>query len=135
MPHYESTFIIRHDLSLNDVEKITDSFIKIITDHSGIVAKKETWGLKDFLYPIKKANKGHYIHLGITAPVAALKEMERQMSLSEDVIRHCSFRVDAIDPKPSAMLKPVHNSPAFGKFDSQTSNLDNIEEEEQNVAE
>lgn len=130
MPHYESTFIIRHDLSLNDVERITDSFIEIITENHGTVAKKETWGLKEFSYPIKKSNKGHYIHLGIEASSAALKEMERKMGLSEDVIRHCSFRVDEIDKKPSAMLKSAHSPVAFGKFDS-----NNVEEEEQNVAE
>jgi small subunit ribosomal protein S6 len=104
MPLYESTFIVRQDVSAHDVEKLTDSFIKIIQDNGGKLIKKESWGLRDLAYTIRKNNKGHYVMLGIEAGHAAINELERRIKLSEDVLRHLTVRVESIDPKASIII-------------------------------
>ena len=43
--------------------------------------------------------------MNITADGAALKEMERQMQISEDILRYLSIKVDAHETGPSALLK------------------------------
>lgn len=104
MAIYESTFIVRQDASTVDVSKITDSLVNVVTENGGKVLKIEQWGLRNLAYIIKKNRKGHYIMLVLDAPHKAIKEMERRMKLSEDVIRNLTIKIQAFDHKDSSML-------------------------------
>jgi small subunit ribosomal protein S6 len=42
--------------------------------------------------------------LGIDAPPAAVREVERQLGLNEDVLREMTLRIESIDDQPSAIL-------------------------------
>ncbi len=106
MTLYESTFIVRQDVSAQEVDRLTEQFSGIIRGNEGKIIKSENWGLRDLAYPIKKCSKGYYVHLGIDAPSATVKEMERRMSLNEDVIRCITFKVDAIDKNTSPLIAP-----------------------------
>ena len=105
MAFYESVFIARQDVSTSQVDGLTDTFEKIIKDLGGSVTKKESWGLRTMAYRVKKNRKGHYVLMNIDAPADAIQEMERQMNLNEDVIRHLTTRVDELEEGPSAVLK------------------------------
>ena len=105
MPFYESVFIARQDVSTSQVDGLTDTFEKTIKDRGGSVTKKESWGLRPMAYKVKKNRKGNYVLMNIAAPAEAIKEMERQMHINEDVIRHLTTRVDEFEEGPSAVLK------------------------------
>ena len=57
MPLYETTFIARHDMSIQQVEGLAETFSTIITDNGGNVTKTESWGLKTLAYRVKKNRK------------------------------------------------------------------------------
>ncbi len=105
MPLYEHVFLARQDLSTAQVDGLAETFTKIIEDGSGKVSKTEYWGLKSLAYRIKKNRKAHYVLLNIEAPAPAVHEMERNIALSEDVIRFQTIRVDALEKDPSAMMR------------------------------
>src|SRR5262250_1241562 len=105
MPLYENIFIARQDATAAQVEALTEAFSNIIAEQGGKVTKKEYWGLRSLTYRIKKNRKGHYTLLNIDAPPAAVAEMERNMRISEDVLRLLTVRVDALEEGPSAMLQ------------------------------
>ncbi len=105
MPLYESTIIARQDLSRQDVTKIVDSLCAIIEQGGGKIVKNEYWGLRTLAYKIEKHRKGHYAMLGIDASPAAIKEMERNVRINEDIVRALTIRVDALDEAPSVMLQ------------------------------
>ncbi|MEK6745999.1 MAG: 30S ribosomal protein S6 [Pseudomonadota bacterium] len=105
MPLYESTFITRQDLSRQDVSKLTENMSAIVAQGGGKVVKDEYWGLRNLAYKINKSRKGHYVMLAIDAPAPAVKEMERNLSHNEDVIRMLTIRVDALEDGPSAMMQ------------------------------
>ncbi len=105
MPLYESTFVVRQDVSRADVTKLVDTFSDIITGNGGKVVKNEYWGLRNLAYRIKKNRKGHYVMLALDAPYDAVKELERNMGIHEDVIRTLTVRVDEIEEGPSAMMQ------------------------------
>jgi small subunit ribosomal protein S6 len=69
------------------------------------VGKKEYWGLRNLAYRIKKNRKGHYMMLNLDASGDAVAEMQRNMSINEDVIRYMTVRVDALEEVPSAMMQ------------------------------
>lgn len=105
MPLYETVFIARQDVSTQQVEDLTEQMTGFITDGDGTVAKVENWGLRNLAYKVKKNRKGHYVLLNIDAPVAAVKEMERNLLLSEDVLRHMTLRVDELEEGDSVMMQ------------------------------
>jgi small subunit ribosomal protein S6 len=105
MPLYESTFIVRQDISAQEVDKITDSFSKIVSDYKGKVVKKEYWGLMNLAYKVKKSKKGHYVLLGLDTAPECVTELNRQYKLSEDVIRNLTVRVEEISAEPSPLFK------------------------------
>ncbi len=118
MPLYETIFITRQEVSASDVEKLTAGFVKTLSDNGGSIVKTEQWGLKDLAYPIKKANKAHYTFLGINSPVAAVKELERKLSLNEDILRYVSVKVDTISKNPSAPIAKNHGDEEKENLDS-----------------
>lgn len=105
MALYESVFIARQDITAAQVEALSTKLTGIITEQGGKVTKNEYWGLKNLAYRIKKNRKGHYTLLNIDAPPAAIREMERNMRIDEDVLRFLTVRVEELEEGPSAMLR------------------------------
>ncbi|MDP8915798.1 MAG: 30S ribosomal protein S6 [Pseudomonadota bacterium] len=104
MPFYEHVVISRQDISPQQAEALNDQLQTLIQEQGGSVAKIEYWGLRNLTYRIKKNRKGHYSLLAIDAPAAAVKEMERQLSLNEDVLRFLTMRVEELDLELSPVL-------------------------------
>ena len=107
MPLYEHVFLARQDLGPQQVEESTNQYKAVIEGLGGKVAKTEYWGIKSLSYRIRKNRKAHMTLLNIDAPAPAIAEMERQMRLSEDVIRYLTVRVDELEEGPSAMMRKV----------------------------
>jgi small subunit ribosomal protein S6 len=104
MALYEHVVIARQDISPQQAEALNDQLKHLIEGQGGHVAKIEYWGLRNLTYRIKKNRKGHYSLLAIDAPAPAVKEMERQLSLNEDVLRTLTVRVEALDLELSPIL-------------------------------
>ncbi|WP_340150058.1 30S ribosomal protein S6 [uncultured Sneathiella sp.] len=111
MPLYETVIIARQDISSQQVETLTEAASAFISDGGGKVAKVEQWGLRNLAYKIKKNRKGHYVLLNIDAPADAVKEMERNLRLNEDVLRHMTIKVDELEEGDSVMLQSRSSRP------------------------
>ena len=105
MAFYENVFIARQDITQAQVDALADQFTQILKDRGRDVTKREYWGLRTMAYRIKKNRKGHYVLLNISAPADAVQEMERNMRLNEDVLRHLTIRVETLEEAPSAMMQ------------------------------
>ncbi len=104
MPAYEHVLIARQDISPAQAETLNDELKTLIEGLGGHVAKIEYWGLRNLTYRINKNRKGHYSLLAIEAPAPAMKELERQVGLNEDVLRTLTIRVDQLDLELSPIL-------------------------------
>jgi small subunit ribosomal protein S6 len=104
MPLYECVLIARNDVTQQQVEAVADQVATQLETDGGSIQKREYWGLRSLAYRIKKNRKGHYMLLGLNAPPASVKEIERQLGLNEDVLRFMTIRVDALEEAPSAIL-------------------------------
>ena len=105
MPLYEHVYLARQDVTAPQVEALTEQLKTTIAANGGSVSKVEAWGLKSLAFRIKKNRKAHFTLMNISAPAAAIQELERQLSLNEDVIRFMTVRVEAHEAGPSAMLR------------------------------
>lgn len=105
MPLYEHVFLARQDVSPQQVEALQKEFTDVITEGGGKITKSEYWGLKGLAYKIKKNRKAHYALFNIDAPSAAVAEMERRMSLSTDILRFITLRVEEHEAEQSIMMR------------------------------
>ena len=105
MAVYEHIFLARQDVTQQQVEALTEQIKSKIASFGGAVTKVEPWGLKSLAFRIKKNRKAHFTLLNIAAPSDAVVELERTLSINEDVIRFLTIRVDQHDAGPSAMLR------------------------------
>ncbi len=105
MPLYENVFIARQDISGAQVDALADTFTQLVADNGGEVKKREYWGLRNLMYRMRKNRKGHYVLLNLSAPPAAVAELERTMRINEDVIRYLTIRVDELEEGPSVVMQ------------------------------
>ena len=112
MPFYENVFIARQDIAGTQADALADTFAAIIEQNGGKVTKKENWGLRSLAFRMRKNRKGHYLLLNIDAPAAAVIEMERNMRLNEDVLRHLTVLKKKAETGPSSMMKTVEREDA-----------------------
>ena len=104
MALYEHVLIARQDISAQQADALNDQLKSVVEGLGGHIQKIEYWGLRNLAYRIKKNRKGHYSLLAIDAPSAAVKEMERQLSINEDVLRYLTVKVDELDLEQSPIL-------------------------------
>ena len=105
MPLYEHIFMSRQDVSAQQVETMTDQYKSVIEQAGGRITKIEYWGLKSLAFRIKKNRKAHFALMNIDCAPAGVQEMERQMAISEYVLRFITIKVDALEEGPSAMMQ------------------------------
>ena len=117
MALYECVFIARQDIGSSQAQSLIETFTKIVEDNGGTVPKNEYWGLKTLAYRIKKNRKGHYVLLNVDAPHEAVKELERQMGLNEDILRSMVVRVEELEEGPSIMMQSRGRDDRGGRRD------------------
>jgi small subunit ribosomal protein S6 len=105
MALYEHVFLARQDLTQPQVDALVEQYKGVIEAAGGSVGRVENWGLKSLTYRVKKNRKAYYTLMDITAPAAAVKELERQQGLSEDILRFLTLKVEKHEEGPSAMLQ------------------------------
>lgn len=104
MAYYETVLIARQDVSATQVESIGDMAQEILTEDGGKISRREYWGLRSLAYRIKKNRKGHYILMNYEAKSEAVQEMERRLSLHDDVLRYMTVRADDLPEEPSVVM-------------------------------
>lgn len=97
MSLYETLFIV-HPEKGTKVKELIDRFKKVVEGQNGIVAHVEEWGLRDLAYRIEKQSKGHYVLLQYQSPAHAVEELERNLRLTDDILRYLTVRVDEEEP-------------------------------------
>lgn len=94
MRTYELMFIVRPEVEEEALTAIVDRVQQIMTANAGEVQKVDHMGRRRLAYPIKKYKDGHYVLIQAGLEQPAITAVERDLKLSEDVIRHLLIRVD-----------------------------------------
>ncbi|MBP0439002.1 30S ribosomal protein S6 [Tianweitania sediminis] len=105
MALYEHVFLSRQDLSQQQVDALVEQYKGIVEELGGSVGRIENWGLKSLTYRMNKNRKAYFTLMDITAPAAAISELERQQGLSEDVLRFMTIKVEKHEEGASAMMQ------------------------------
>jgi len=90
---YETLFVV-HPERAGRVKEFIDKFRKVIEGLGGNVSHLEEWGLRDLAYRIAKQARGFYILMRYQASARAVEELERNMKLTDGVLRYRTVRAD-----------------------------------------
>jgi len=87
MRHYEVMIILDPSLDERTVAPSLENYLNVIRTSGGTVEKVDVWGKRRLSYEINKQSEGIYALLDVNSEPDAVKEMDRQLSLSETVLR------------------------------------------------
>jgi len=79
------------------MKEFIERFKKVIEGQSGAVSHVDEWGLRDLAYRIEKQGKGFYTLLQYRSPARAVEELERNLKLTDGVLRYLTVRTDEAD--------------------------------------
>ena len=94
MHTYELMVIVRGSLSEENVGSVIERFSKAIADLGGSVERVDHWGKREFAYEIDHMNEGYYAVIDLQLPGDQLAELERQLRIADEVVRHKAIRPD-----------------------------------------
>ena len=91
---YEELFIVRSDVTDEEIDPFIEQMKTIITSAGGTIDKTEKWGIRKLAYRVAKRDEGYYVLLQVTSDPDAVKEMERRMRVSDLVMKSITVRID-----------------------------------------
>jgi len=94
MRHYEVMVILDPTLDERTVQPSLETFLNVIRTSGGNVEKVDIWGKRRLAFEINKHAEGIYAVLDVNADPDAVKELDRQLSLQESVLRTKVLRRD-----------------------------------------
>lgn len=94
MNNYEILFIIKGTLTDEAKEETIKKFQDAIANGGGTVEKTDKWGTRKFAYSINHMNEGYYVLITFSAPSELPKELDRQMRISDDIVRSMIVKKD-----------------------------------------
>ena len=87
MRPYELMVIIDPEVDERTVEPSLDKFLNVVRNDGGTIDKVDIWGRRRLAYDIKKKSEGIYAVVNFTAKPETAKELDRQLSLNETIMR------------------------------------------------
>ncbi|MGH3822100.1 MAG: 30S ribosomal protein S6 [Pseudonocardiaceae bacterium] len=94
MRRYEMMVILDPQLDERAVAPSLDQFLGVVKTQGGSVEKVDVWGKRRLSYEINKRTEGIYAVLDMSCTPATVAELDRQLSLSESVLRTKVLRRD-----------------------------------------
>ena len=91
---YELMVILNPEIDERQIPATLDKFLKVITADGGSIDNVDIWGKRRLAYEIQKKTEGLYAVVAFTATSAATQELDRQLKLSEQVMRTKVLRAE-----------------------------------------
>ena len=116
MRPYEVMIIFDAGLEEETIRAVLDRASEALSGRGGTVTRVDRWGRRRFAYELKHRLEGYYLLLEASAEPAAMAEMDRVLSLADEVLRHKVIRVpDSVAgraPRTAAARQATPEAPA-----------------------
>ena len=104
MRAYELMIIFDGELDDAAVSDQLTSVTTAIEAGGGSIAKRDMWGRRRFAYEINHKWEGIYVVLEIVTEGRDLHEVERQLHLADQVVRHKTIRLPDVEATRRGLL-------------------------------
>ncbi|ABR46275.1 ribosomal protein S6 [Alkaliphilus metalliredigens QYMF] len=92
MNKYELTYILKSETDEEKRNQLAEKF-KGIIEADGAVENVDEWGNRKLAYEIDKRNEGYYVLVNFASSIDVPKELDRNLKIAEQVIRHMIIRI------------------------------------------
>lgn len=128
MAFYESIYILRPDLTTEQVEQINNRVAEIIAAQGGTILETELWGRRQLAYLVKKTNKGFYVFHVVEGGGPLVATLESWLKINEDVLKYQTISVRKPKTGPSPLV------PFEDKRPDEANSTSLMEDEEEEAA-
>ncbi|GAB3714290.1 30S ribosomal protein S6 [Mariniluteicoccus flavus] len=87
MRKYEIMVIVNPDVDERQVTPMLEKYLEVITKGGGTVDNFDFWGKRRLSYEIQKKPEGIYAVINLTAKPEDVKELDRQFTINEQIMR------------------------------------------------
>jgi small subunit ribosomal protein S6 len=91
---YETIFILRPDLGEAQFQDNIKRFEGLVASGGGEILETDEWGFRELAYRIHNEHRGYYVRLDYAAGGEVMNEVERNLKLSDSVLRYLSVLID-----------------------------------------
>jgi len=91
---YETIFILRPNLGEIQLKQSLKRVEDIVANGGGDLIETDEWGMRELAYRIKRERRGYYVRLDYVATGAVMNEVERNLKLMDESLRHLSVMVE-----------------------------------------
>jgi small subunit ribosomal protein S6 len=105
---YETLFVV-HPEKGPRMKEFIERFKKVIEGQEGTVTHVDEWGARDLAYRIEKQARGFYTLLRYNATGKAVDELERNLKLTDGILRYLTVRADPDTPTVSPSAPRSHS--------------------------
>jgi small subunit ribosomal protein S6 len=91
---YELMFIVRPDMTDEDLDKLVSTLGTAVTSSNGTVKSVEKMGKRRLAYTVRKFHEGVYVLLTVEGGGTVMHELERRLRVTEPVIKFLTVRID-----------------------------------------
>ena len=88
MRSYELMIITHGGLDEPSVQGVIERFTKLVADQGGSVTNVDHWGKRQLAYEIDHQQEGYYTVIDLELGTDGLNELDRQLLLADEVVRH-----------------------------------------------
>jgi small subunit ribosomal protein S6 len=106
---YELMFIVRPDMTDEDLDKLISTLQSVVPFSGGNVVKVEKMGKRRLAYTVRRFNDGIYVLMIVEGGGPVIHELERRLRVTEPVIKFLTVRVDE-EQKRLAKIKALRDA-------------------------
>ena len=106
MNQYEVMYVIDPALEDSARTELINRFSDLVTKNGGEVDRVDEWGKRRLAYAIQYKTEGYYVLMYIKAPAELPRELERNMQISDSILRYLTVRYEGELPAKREPLKP-----------------------------
>ena len=85
---YELGIVINPEVGDDQARTLVERVTTIITNNRGQVVRVNAWGRRRLAYPIQRFRDGLYFFFDLILDPSTIAEIERNIGVNEDIIRH-----------------------------------------------
>ena len=106
MNQYEVMYVIDPALEDSARTELINRFSDLVKKNGGEVDRVDEWGKRRLAYAIQYKTEGYYVLMYIKAPAELPRELERNMQISDSILRYLTVRYEGELPAKREPLKP-----------------------------
>jgi small subunit ribosomal protein S6 len=114
MRPYEVVVIFDSSTDPPAIQAVVDRALDTVRSTGGAPGQVDRWGTRQFAYEVNHKREGYYIILEMSGETETVRELDRLLTLADEVVRHKVIRLPDKQGQPGGAEATVETEPEQG---------------------